>query len=363
MRRRSPVRGWLLAAVAALTLTCDDPPSRMPTSPSTPMVAGVEIIGPDTLAPGQTAQYSAAVRLSDGTIKAPSPDTLVTWRSSRPNVQVGQDTGLATAAGAGEAALTAEVVTGGVRRGTKEIVVVPDGTYRLVGVISDAEYPELRIAAARVEVTPGPLVTTTGSDGTYRLYGVPPDAELSVSADGYLPVVRSLHLDRHAAEHVELSLPAPRLAISGPYTLSIDVDGPCSELSEEQRHRTYDALVTQDGFRLDVALTEPRFRLDGSGKGDRFSGTVNSTGATFQLDSFSYYYYFYYTFGYPQVAEVLSDDTILVIAGRATTTSSGAGLSGTLSGSVSRWVVESGRPPRSLGGCFSRPIRFTLTPR
>lgn len=362
MRRRSLVRGALVAAAAALTFTCDDPPSRLPTAPSAPAFAGVEIIGPDTLAPGQTAQYSAAVRLSDGTIKAPSPDTPVTWRSSRPNVQVDRDTGLATAAGAGEAALTAEVATGGIRRGTKEVVVVPEGTYRLVGVVSDAEYPELRIAAARVEVTPGSLVTTTGSDGTYRLYGVPPDAELSVSADGYLPVVRNLHLDRHGVEDVGLALPAPRLAISGPYTLAIDVDGPCSQLSQEERHRTYDALVTQDAFRLDVVLTEPRFRLDGSGKGNRFSGTVNSTGATFQLDSFSYYYY-YYIFGYPHVAEVLSDNTILVIAGSATTTSSAGGLSGTLNGSVSRWAIESGRSPRWLGECFSRPIRFTLTPR
>jgi hypothetical protein len=137
------------------------------------------------------------------------------------------------------------------------------------------------------------------------------------------------------------------------------------------QHRRYDAVVTQDGPTLDVRLTAPEFMVDRTGKGNRFSGAAVAGSATFTLDDpgYSYYYFYSGTFTYPSVAETLPDASILAIAGVAETTGSVAGVSGTLSGDVTRWVLDGPSEGRGRQGrCFSsssssREILFALTPR
>jgi hypothetical protein len=350
---------------SVLAATCSDPGTRVPTAPSAPAVQGIEINGPDTLARGQTAQYSVSVHLADGTVKDATAETHVIWRSDNPFIPVDQDTGVMTARGVGDAVLSADLATIGAGRATKEVVSVPEGTYRLVGLVSDAEFPDHRVHGARVEVTPGSLGTTTDIDGRYRLYGVRPDAEVRVTADGYEPAVRRVHLTGHAAEDVQLALPGPRLGLSGAYTLTIDVAGTCTALPADLQHRRYDAVVTQDGLTLDVTLTAPEFTLDSTGKGNTFSGAAAAERATFRLDALQFSYYSFYSpgyFTYPSVAETLPDGSILAAAGVAETTGSAAGVSGTLSGSVTRWSLD-GRYPVTQGVCSSSEILFALTPR
>ena len=58
--------------VAGLFAACHDPESRPPTFPSAPTLTSVDISGPTSVAPGQSAQLVANVHMTDGTVKAAS---------------------------------------------------------------------------------------------------------------------------------------------------------------------------------------------------------------------------------------------------------------------------------------------------
>jgi hypothetical protein len=248
--------------------------------------------------------------------------------------------------------------------GSREVVILPDGTYRLVGRVVEAEYPDAPVADARVEVTPGSLVTTTGFDGTYQLYGVPADAEVRVTAAGYRPHVERLNLTGHATKEFRLALSGARLNLNGQYTLTIDILGSCPgsmPLPADLQHRSYEAVVTQTGPDVVVTLTEPRFRVDGE-SGNRFRGRADAVSATFTLESF-YLYYGYFYGVYPDIVERLSNGTYLVPFGTAVTTGSATRLSGDLSGGIENWDTRfPATSSRVIGSCYGR-LRFTLTRR
>ena len=114
-----------------------------------------------------------------------------------------------------------------------------------------------------------------------------------------------------------------------------------------------------------MSLTEPRFRVDNFGQGNKFTGRVDAGGATFELYGYSSYYYYYY----PSVAELLANGSVLEISGRVAMKGSALGLSGQLIswGGITNW--DSGFPlrARSLGSCsvFSSTspiIMLTLVP-
>jgi carboxypeptidase family protein len=372
MRNLSLVRAFVVVGVCSgLVATCSDPKSTIPTSPTGLDVTSVSISGPATIAPGQSGQFTVALRFSDGTVKSAIGGN-VAWRSSSTFLLPINASGLATARqqSSGEAVLTADIVrptTNSVRTATREIVIVPDGTYRLVGVVNDAEFPTVPVAGAKVTATPGSVSTTTNSLGQYKLYGVPPDAEIRITADGYLPVVQNVQLVAHATRNFQMALPGPRVNLAGNYRLAIDVVGACSSspaLSVDLQHRRYDAVITQTEPALDVMLTEPIFRMNSTSRGNRFTGQAGAAGAIFTLESYySYYYPYYGAIGYPNVAERLSNGTFLVVDGRAVTTGSAAGLTGTMSGGLANYDPRFPNQAFFLGGCFSSALQFTLTPR
>lgn len=366
--RKLPVAIAALAASAGATFVaaCGDEP-KPPTGPSGPSFVAVTISGPSTLAPGQSAQYTASVRLSDGTVQT-ATEAGVRWGPGNATILRADASGRVTALEKlGETTLTAAVGSLDVRteiRGTMEITVVPEGTYRMVGEVTEAESPSLAIPGARVEVTPGAFVTSTDGAGRYKLYGVPADAHIRVTAEGYLPHERSLRLTGHATQDVRLTLSGPRLTINGPYTLAIDVVNGCSNLRVDFQHRSYETDVTQTGPVVAVALTEPRFRVNEIGRGNRFTGRVVGAVASFTLDFFDPDVYpVSGPMSYPSVAERLSDGTFLVVQGTAVATASAGSLSGHLDGALSGW--GSGFPTNLefLGACGSATHRFTLTPR
>ena len=176
-------------------------------------------------------------------------------------------------------------------------MVLPDGTYRMVGVVTENVQPTTPIVGARVEVTGGtPLAAITDWDGRYRLYGVPGTADIRVTRDGYQPHVQRLQLTEHVTQNFQLALSGMRLDLAGPYTLAIDVTcvPPRHPCAADLRHRSYAAFLTQSGSTLEVVLTESsRFRVNSAGRGDRFSGRVDAAGATFNLEDFFFQYYFY----------------------------------------------------------------------
>jgi hypothetical protein len=292
----------------------------------------------------------------------------VRWSAGNLTVLRADASGLVTALQKlGDTTLTAAVGDRDVRseiRSTMEITVVPEGTYRLVGQVTEAEWSSQGIPGARIEVTPGSLVTSTDQAGRYKLYGVPADANIRVTAEGYLPYERPVRLTGHATEDVPLTLSGPRLALNGPYTLAIDVVNPCTALAPDAQHRSYQAVVTQSGPLVEVALTEPRFSVNEIGRGNKFSGRVAGTVATFTFDSFDPEEYVVVgPTGYPNVVERLSNGTFLVVQGTALATASAGGLSGTFSGQLAVWGPGF---PANLGyggSCHSATHRFTLTPR
>ena len=86
----------------------------------------------------------------------------------------------------GEATITAELTGIGTPRSTREMVILPAGTFRLVGFVREAEAPSQPIPGARVEVPGTPLASTTDASGQYRLYGVPAQTTIVVSLSGTL---------------------------------------------------------------------------------------------------------------------------------------------------------------------------------
>jgi hypothetical protein len=234
----------------------------------------------------------------------------------------------------------------------------------MVGQVTDAEAPSLGVFGARVEVTPGGLVAFTDSEGRYRLYGVPADADIRVTAEGYLPHERRVQLTGHATEDVPLTLSGPRLMLNGPYTLAIDTATNCLGLSPDLQHRSYAAVVTQTGPAIEVTLTEPRFRVNEIGRGNRFTGRVAGTIASFTLDSFNPDDYpDVGPPGYPNVVERLSNGTFLVVQGTALATASAGGVSGTLNGRFAGWGPGFPTTLEFQGLCSSATHRFALTPR
>lgn len=365
MRKHSLVRRSLaIVILSAWMATCGDPKTRAPLAPSGPAVLNTEITGPDTVAPGQSAQFTATIHLGDGTNKIL---TGAIWHTTNASLLQVTAAGVATAgSGMGDATLQADVPSGrGSVRISREVVVVPDGTYRLVGTVKDAQFPTVSIAGARVEATPGSVATTTDSSGNYKLYGVPANTDIHVTGEGYQVLVQSVHLTGNTTRSFELTPSAERPNFTGQYTLTIDAGPGCSgqgSLPDSLQHRSYQATVTQTGATLLVSLTEPRFSLSKNGLGNHFSGTVGINGATFVIDSFYQYYYFYYS-TYSSITERLTDNTILMMGGSAVTKGTPAtGLSGPMVGSLVHYDT---RFPAGgyLGSCFSNSNQFSLAPR
>jgi hypothetical protein len=245
---------------------------------------------------------------------------------------------------------------GGFRVASKSVIVLPDGTYRIVGTVRDAS--SAFVPNALVEVTPGPLSATTDASGHYALYAVTADSEFRITAYGYEPLTQ--HLDFSVDATHDFQLASGQVStLAGRYTVSIDVIDPCQQIAGEFQHRRYDAVVTQDRLTVDVVLTEPRFLSESN----RFHGTADAGGATFALGSVNLF-----NGTFPSVVERLPDGTFLTLEGTALTIGSAAGLSGTMDGSLTIWdsrfwaLPFSDFPPGQIGRCPGKP-RFTLSPR
>ena len=137
-----------LAAIAGATLVAacgDDLPPPTGPSPSVPAIVALTISGPSTLAPGQSVQYTASVRWSDGTVQT-GAEAGVRWaRGDAPILLQLDASGRVTALGpSGDTTLSVSVPNPAVRRDAQtitEITVVPEGTYRIAGRVTEAESP------------------------------------------------------------------------------------------------------------------------------------------------------------------------------------------------------------------------------
>lgn len=364
--------GIWAACEQARTVPPGPSPRPGPEGPAGPSVVRIEIVGPATIAPGGSAQYSAVQFLSDG---SSGPATQMTWSTSQPSLLLVDATGLATAQPPfrGEAVLQVELSAGsvpsGARRASREIMVLPDGTFRLVGTVMEADVTSVPVGGARVEAaadvnasTPVETFATSGPDGRYKVYGVPANAHLRVIRDGYVTAAEQIQLAQHETRNFQLKLERPRLELAGDYTMTIETSGQSCSLPDDLRRRVYDAVVTQNGPDLTVTLTAPQFLVDPSGQGNRFSGRVTANGAEFDMRTFHVPCYYCLTDpGHPDVAELLPDRTLLVATGTPRVNGTSAGLSGSFPGALNLYRGSGFPNVTRLGGCNTN--RLTLTPR
>jgi hypothetical protein len=243
---------------------------------------------------------------------------------------------------------------------SKNVTVLPAGTFKLVGTVLEAGAPSWPVRGALVEVTTGVgerLNARTDESGTYRLYGVSGEIGLRVTGDRYQPATRSLVVSNHGTTYdVELPLAVPPPDMSGVYTLTITAAASCGvglgqeHVPEEARVRTYQANVRQNGSRAEVTLS-------GSTLGRHiFFGRVEAGRVQFSLGEWDWNDF--YT---PLITEQLPSSRWLGIEGFVTAPVSANHLSGALDGSFSiRNESEYGwyHPTAS---CYSENHQFVLS--
>ena len=109
------------------------------------------------------------LRLSDGSSRDVTSET--NWQTRTPQVLSLESSGVYRALQAGDGTIYGFYRAEGALNAMKEVIVVPSGTYRLTGVVSEVGFPTSPVRDARVDVASssnGPS-TTTGDDGRYRL--------------------------------------------------------------------------------------------------------------------------------------------------------------------------------------------------
>jgi len=371
--------------LGALAVSCGDEPPPSGPSPPVLTVTAVTIAGPGSVQPPNSAQFTAVLQLNDGTERA-APSAR--WFSSNPAVLYIMDTNTGVASTPfgiwGEVTLGVEVSLAGTgltgqTSGSREILVQPDGTFRIAGGVTDADSPGLGVPGAILEVRltenlSSQTVTYAWTDaaGRYALYGVPAESYLHVRRPGYVPVTERIQIGSHTTRDFQLRVDGNVPSFEGTYTMTVDATN-CTEpwgslpshafgrpLESQYLLRTYTATIRQSGARLTVALSDARF-APGS---DHFSGIATPSGA--DVDLRSYYNFWENPSGpeQPDVVELLADGTALMpySDGEARLTGTPDRLSGSL-GAISQWQA----PPRAgsgsgfLGGCMEP--RITLERR
>jgi hypothetical protein len=315
----------------------------------------------DLAAPGR--QLAAIAFAQDGSSRDVSASA--SWRTFRLailTVQAGRVSGIAV----GES--NVEAVFNGLRS-MREIIVVPAGTCRLFGLVSEADDARVPVVDARVEATGGQIVgvqTTTAPDGRYRLYGVAGDTTLRVSKDGYQTNTQNLVVTNDTPLlTMTLTLVRPRLDISGAYTLTLTADPNCSSgLPEPLRTRSYGAVLTQVGPQVNVTLTGASFAISRRGGGDHFTGRIEPTQLVFSLPQFDGYYYGSYGDAYyPNIIEEVAGPNYLAIWGKVAAVGTSGSFSGALDGAFELYSFD----PRTRGNqspaarCRSGANRFQLS--
>ena len=142
MRTRLVLSRALTIAAIGLLVACGDDP--VPTQPArltwNQSVTGIDVVGPDSLGGGQSAQFVANFRYADGSTKSATSLPELRWRSSNPIVLSVSTSGVVTASlyERGEAVITASIGTGGVQ-GTRHVVMRPKAAVAAAFEISQQE--------------------------------------------------------------------------------------------------------------------------------------------------------------------------------------------------------------------------------
>jgi hypothetical protein len=276
------------------------------------------------------------------------------WLSSNPRVIEINPAGMAKGNALGETVITVRYQS---LSASTEALVLPDGTYRLKGTVTDAGVGLGGVTITVVGGVGDGLVATTDGNGVYGLYGVRGRIRLQAKRDGYFNRIEEVDAVQNRLLDFEMTLDGQRPGVGGRYVLTI-ARTPCTAAVPDVR--SYDATIEQTGPRLAVTLAAADFIVT-RGHGNSFSGLMDGPDrVTFSLGA-AYNYYYYY--GQYDVVERLSSTSALVIDGNATATVSPTRISGTLNGEF--LLVQGNVAPftRILGRCSGSSHRFEMVRR
>ena len=319
MQKPSTVAVLSAVFALALAIACD----KSPTSPNGPTggnsITRLEISGPDTIPPNTQATYTVKAFLSNGTTRDETRG--VTWTTLNGTVATVDVVGRVTAIKMGDTTLRA---SSGGASSTKNIVVTPTGTFRVIGrVVDDTSNGLIRSAEVTIRAAGGvELRTTPNAAGEYVFYGVPSEAELEVSSAGYVKYTQSLHLAEHTTLQIRLRPTVIPSDLSGSYRLSVTARS-CGTspnrppLATSLQSRTYDAVITQRSSReIQVALSNADFfTRDGKTQNSFFGYSQSNRFSLSLYGPDNYYYDYYLPFYVSDVIERLSDGTFLITSG------------------------------------------------
>ena len=350
----------LTACAAAVLISSCNTPNPMPSG--TLRVAALKVSGPAIVAPGATAQFTATAAMSDGSSQ--DYTTKVTWTSSSTAVVTITTAGLATGHGTGDAQLRATLPT---VYALASVTVVPAGTFRLTGLITESGLP---VADAQVTVIAGlgaGLAIQSDYSGTYRLYGVAGNIQVQVTKAGYSTDTKSTTIaSNDVLDFPDFTQAGAVPSLGGTYTLTLQTSDDCSVPRQsynfsvlpafpvDERLRTYTAVVTQTGPGLVVTLSGANFLIQ-SGKGNSFKGRLEPGALTFTIGDG----YFYYLADL-DVIEQLPSGKLLAFDGLTTITPVTGVLHAPFEGTV--FELASAQVPNVTNQCSSANHQFTMTP-
>lgn len=353
-RRRVATALLIGAAIAACTESSRE--RRLPTAPSTttppPFVSRLRLSGPDTVHIGQPTPFTLTAEYSDGTSRDVTGEAI--WRSSRPDVVELTAPGVFTGRAKGEASISASLT--GRTSTIGEVIVVPPGTYRLIGTVRDAGVPV--DARVQVEDDVSGSVEVDAVRGNYVIYGVAGEARITVRKDGYETQTRVQRIDAHQRVDFELVFSGSRPDLTGRYRLTINAASTCTFLTDELRDRSFEAVLEQAGPRVTVTLQEAEFGTDQGRTLNQLRGVADGNRVIFDITSPALYYFYYYYSFIPDVAVRLSGGGFYSFDGTVEATLSGGSIRGLLNGAVGRLT---GPPYVPALRCRSSQHRFELT--
>lgn len=361
-RRFSSAAIVALVIVGMAAVSCDKhqatapspPPSSTPTQPpTTAPLSRVELTAPASLAPNTSAQLVVNAVRADGTVQDVTAQAQ--WSSTDSRVVTVDASGMARAGTVGDVTITARYQG---RSAGMSLVVVPQGTYRVKGRISDAG---LGLSGVTVTVVRGVgegLVTTTDGNGAYAIYGVLDHIVLQAKRDGYLNSIQEIDVPQNRLYDFDMQLDGDRINMRGRYALTL-TRMPCS--GDVPASRTYEATLDQNDRRLSVTVAGADFIVS-RGHGNTFSGTMDGTRVQFSLSSASTYYYYYY-YGQYDLIERLDSNHAFIVSGNVTANATPQNITGTLSGTFG--VALGSGPPfyRFQGRCTGPSHRFEMVRR
>jgi hypothetical protein len=232
------------------------------------------LAGPNEIAPGSTAQFTVTAIYSDNSTS--DVTSSASWNAQGTGALRSLGSGRFEGVAAGEGRVQFNVMG---RGGTKLVLVLPPGTFKLSGVIQDVAG---NVGGVDIQVVSGTGAGQSAKSqefsGRYAVYGVAGVVGLRVSAPGYATQDLNVTVTGHQEQMVKLLTAGNTVDVSGQWTLSVSTSGPCSESwSPEARKREVVANITQQDTRLTIRFQNvARWVFDTTGRiaSDAFSMTL-----------------------------------------------------------------------------------------